>query len=64
MATQVPAARLPIVHSDVLKALNLQSLAQEELTKVAATIVLPKPVEAGGWLDLTFCPEAAAAEKS
>lgn len=47
MATQVPAARLPIVHSDVLKALNLQSLAQEELAKVAATIVLPKPVEAG-----------------
>lgn len=47
MATQVPAARLRIVHSDVLKALNLQSLAQEELAKVAATIVLPKPVEAG-----------------
>lgn len=37
----------PNVHSDVLKALNLQSLPKEEPAKVAARIVLPKLVEAG-----------------
>lgn len=50
-----PNCRRTHCPSDVLKALSLQSLPQEEPAKVAARIVLPKPVEAGAYSQSKGC---------
>ena len=56
-APTTPTAGAPTVHSDVLEALNLQSLPREAPAKGAARIVLPKPVEAGADSQRTGCDD-------